>query len=143
MRRAYVYFWDGFVFGPRIDTHDERLRERIERIAMDDKSPGIATGMFLALDMSEEIPSQVWNAPPARTVGQYVQAAESEGNWPTVSWGGEVKSFPQAGVFIVNMMDKSLRITGGLGFSKNEDECNPRILREEMLFSQEGKSYEG
>ena len=136
MKRAYVYFWDGFRFGPRIDTHDEELSMRIKRIVIKEPSlrPSVATALFLAYDYAEGRQSEVWNASPARTTGQYVQAAESEGEWPRQTWGESPRvEFPQAGVFIVNTVSSELRIIGGLGFSKSEEECNPRALREMQL----------
>jgi len=132
VKKAYLYFWDGFIFGPRIQTDWIGLRERIVRVLHgDEKLPGDVTARFVAFDIAEEHNTSVWNAPPARTTGQYLGAAESEGNWPR----GSTPDDWQAGVVVVNTLDGTCRITGGVGFT--DADCNPRALREINLLEEE------
>jgi hypothetical protein len=136
LKKAYLYFWDGFRFGPRIQTDWVDLKSRIVRaLRGDELLPGHVAARFVAFDIAEEHRTSVWNSPPARTTGQYVAAAESEGQWPYETFDTSMADFPQAGVFIVNTVDGTCRITGGVGFS--DEDCNPRMLREVQLLEED------
>lgn len=122
--KAFVYFWDGYVLGPRVDTTDDELGARIAR-AIDsehDPFPPRVTARFVALDLAEDRDVMVWSAPPARTVGQAVAALQAADNWPTLM-------ADQAGVFLVNTGTGEVQIIGGLGFAKSAEETNVRALR--------------
>lgn len=143
-KRAYLYFWDGYRMGCRIVTHNENLETRIKAILLSGSGVGAATSLFAAYDLANDIPTEVWPPPPARTIGDYVAVAEREDNWPE---GGLFRGpspmydFPQAGVFLVNVETGDVRITGGLGFSESVDDCNPRQLRE-ITLATKGESVE-
>jgi len=124
---AYVYFWDGYRFGARVVTEAEGLEARLVRAIEDEHGVGRVTAKFVAFDLAEGVDAQVWPPAPARTAGQYVAVAESEGNWPPLMGDGNF----QAGVFVVDIMSGDCRITGGMGFS--DADCNPRALREVQL----------
>lgn len=142
MKRAYVYFWDGFRFGPRVVTDDRDLLTRLRQaVGSDAQFPSQVSAIFIANDLLNDHKSEVHNAPGARTTGAFVAAAELEEHWPKFRWAEEGKEamadFPQAGVFVCNILTGDLRITGGLGFSKSEDDCNPRALREMNIQEEE------
>ena len=138
-KRAYIYFWDGHRFGARIVTDAGRnLEQRIRKVVNSTSWVGTATAMFAAYDMAEGIHTEIWPPPPARTISQSIQAAESASEWPGNQNG---KAWP-AGVFIVNVVTGNCRVTGGLGFSGTVDTCNPSALREFDLI-EEGDEDEG
>lgn len=144
VKRAYVYFWDGFRFGPRIITNDGDIEERFVaalNASRDVQIPERVSAVFIALEVAEGRFCVVENAAPARTTGQFVQAAEAAENWPRRDFMGR-EAFPQAGVFIVNTTTGEVRITGGLGIWESEDETNVGQLREIVLELQEGGSDE-
>ena len=133
MKQAYLYFWDGFAFSPRIETDWVDLKARILRVIAEKSGhPNEIAARFVAFDLAEDHRPAIWNAPPARTVGQMVMACEGEGNWPTK--GGTIVD--QAGVFIVNVTTGECRVTGGVGFD-GDPEANPRALREMDLFKED------
>ncbi len=136
MKRAYVYFWDGYRMGCRIITHDEDLEARIKLVLDLGEGVGATTAMFAGIDLNNEIPSEVWPPPPARNIGNYVAAIEGEAEWPRATWGdNQMADYPQAGVFLVNITTRECRIIGGIGFS--DADCNPNQLREVTLAVEE------
>ncbi len=132
MKTAYLYFWDGHRIGPRIVTDWVDLEARIVKALQltSDRLPSNVTAEFIAYDLADEHLTQVFNAPPGRTVGNQVAAIEQEGEWPGAD-PSRVGQGWHAGVFLVNTMDWSCRITGGVGWT--DADCNPRALREVKL----------
>lgn len=126
--RAFVYFWDGYVLGPKIETSNDELASRIAR-AIDpelDPLPARVAARFIAFDLAEERDTMVWSAPPGRTIGQQVTAAQAPDNWPTLL-------ADQAGVFLVHTGTGEVQVIGGLGFAPSADETNVRALRHHAL----------
>ena len=126
--RAFVYFWDGYVLGPRIETTNDELGARIAR-AIDpelDPFPPRVAARFIAFDLAEERDCLVWSAPPARTVGQQVAALQAVEHWPT-------QLGDQAGVFLIHTGTGEVQVIGGLGFAPSAELTNVRAMRHYAL----------
>ena len=136
MKRAYVYFWDGYRMGCRIITHDDGLEARIKAVLILASGVGQATAMFVGLDLNAGIPTEVWRARQEVKSGDDGAAMEGEAECPRATWGdNQLADYPQAGVFLVNLTTRECRIIGGIGFS--DADCNPNQLREVTLAAEE------
>lgn len=146
-RRAYVYFHDGFRFGPRINTHGENLEERL-CIAIGtsrQQTPEHVSAAFIAMGVMNDEFCIVENAPPGRTFGDYFANALNEANWPTRDFDGRAYNTRggdlPAGVFLVHTVTFEVTAIGGFGF--REEDVNWRQERTINLLPEEGPDGEG
>lgn len=136
-KRAYLYFHDGFRFGVRINTHGDRLEDRII-VAIGSARQGTpehVSATFIALDILNDEFCVVEPPPPGRTFGDYLSNAMAEGNWPTRDFDGRAYNTKggdlPAGVFCVNTQTGEVSMIGGCGF--RDEDVNWRAERSASL----------
>ena len=113
--RAKVIYTNGFDISPTIETTDEGLRDRLQRVATMEHatSPANAAVRFIAITMAGKIPCAIHNTPEGRSFGATISHIERPEFWP-----GDGQ---QAGVFLIHVDSWEIEYWGGKGFPETPE----------------------
>jgi len=125
--RAKVIFTDGFNISPTIETTDELLRDRLERISKMENAntPALAATRMVAITVAGMLPVSIHNTPEGRSYGATVSHIQRPEFWPNMDGH-------HAGVFLVHVGPWDVEYWGGKGFP-DSPEFTTAIPQKESL----------